>query len=31
VSELDRRAHLAPLDQVGVRLEDRINLLIPLP
>src|SRR5689334_13829836 len=27
VAELDRRAHLAPLDQVGVRLEDRINLL----
>src|SRR6516162_1770683 len=26
VAELDRRAHLAPFDQVGVRLEDRMNL-----
>jgi hypothetical protein len=26
VAEVDRRAHLAPFDQVGVRLEDRINL-----
>ena len=26
MAELDRRAHLAPFDQVGVRLEDRINL-----
>src|SRR5579864_6867094 len=27
VAELDRRTHLAALDQIGVRLEDRINLL----
>ena len=26
MAELDRRAHLASFDQVGVRLEDRINL-----
>src|SRR5438045_5094796 len=28
VTELDRRAHLAALDQVGMGLEDGINLLV---
>src|SRR6185437_6178321 len=28
VAELDRRAHLAALDQVGMGLEDGINLLV---
>ena len=28
VAELDRRAHLATLDQVGMGLEDGINLLV---